>query len=148
MGVEEYTLEGENFVSKSLDVKDVVVTIISQGDKIVDVQAEFRGAHQIWEKIKAEGLFAYKEEICGPIMGFGFNRRKEYIFSVGLQPDQTTILSILAETPASALETLLKAEHNPAFVDLKSYRLLSVMQQVSSKTQWGMTTTYYKELED
>ena len=80
-------------------------------------------------------------------MGFGFNARKEYIFSVGLQPDQTTILSILSETADTALDTLTKAEHNPAFVDLKSYRLLSVMQQVTSKTQWGMTTTYYKELE-
>ena len=78
-------------------------------------------------------------------MGFGFNHQKEYIFTIGLQSDQVTILSILAEDPSSVLKTLCTAEHNPDFLNLNSYLLLSVMQQVTPKTQWGMTTTYYKE---
>ena len=148
MGVEEFTLEDRNFISDALQVRDVVITVISSGDKIIDIRIEFRGDHAIWEQIKSESLFAYKEEICGPIMGFGFNPKKEYVFSVGLQSDQVTILAILAESPSNALETLLKAAHNPAFLDLKSYRLLSVMQHVTPKTQWGMTTTYFKDLEE
>ena len=147
MSIEEYTLDVDNFLVKALGVKDVVATIISRGNKIVDVRLEFRGAHSMWEKIKTEPLFAYKEEICGPIMGFGFKSNKEYIFTVGLLPDQITILSILSESTDKALETLLQAATHPAFLELTSYRLLSVMQQVTPKTQWGMTTSYYKELE-
>ena len=147
MSIEEYTLETDNFLVRALNIKDVVATIIARGDKIVDIRLEFRGDHAIWERIKTEPLFAYKKEICGPIMGFGFKSDKEYIFTVGLLPDQITILSILAESTDKALETLLKATTNPAFLDLRSYRLLSVMQQITPKTQWGMTTTYYRELE-
>ena len=145
MKAEEFTIDNDNFLSRELDIKDVVATIFSNNATVVDIHIEFRGLHAVWEQIKSKPMFSYAEEICGPIMGFGFNNQKEYIFTIGLQSDQVTILSILTESTSSILETLLKAEHNPAFLDFNSYQLLSVMQQVTPKTQWGMTTTYYKE---
>ena len=145
MRAEEFTINETNFLSRALGVKDVVATVFSNNDTVVDIHIEFRGQHTVWEQIQSKAMFSYSEDICGPIMGFGFNNQKEYIFTIGLSSDQVTILSILTESTTAVLETLLKAEHNPAFAELESYLLLSVMQQVTPKTQWGMTTTYYKE---
>ena len=145
MRAEEFAVQEENFLSLLLDVKDVVITVLSNNDTIVDINIEFRGPHSVWEQIQSKSMFSYADEICGPIMGFGFNNQKEYIFTIGLQSDQVTMLSILTESESSVLETLLKAEHHPSFREQKSYHLLSVMQQMTPKTQWGMTTTYYKE---
>ena len=145
MRAEEFTINKENFLSHLLDIKDVVVTILSNNNTVVDIHIEFRGLHNVWEQIQSQPMFSYTEEICGPIMGFGFDNKKEYIFTIGLQADQVTLHSILAESTSNILETLLNTEKSPAFADPKSYLLLSVMQQVTPKTQWGMTTTYYKE---
>ena len=41
MSIEEYALETDNFLTRLLDAKDVVATIIARGDKIVDVRLEF-----------------------------------------------------------------------------------------------------------
>ena len=144
MSVEEFALGEDNFLSNILDVSNVVVTIISEGDKIVEVQAEFHGSNAIWQKIQNEALFAYTADICGPIMGGSFSSKKEFIFTIGLHPDQVTLLSILADSPATAFHTLLNLKQNPSFVDIRFYRLLSVMQQVTKKTQWGMSTTFAK----
>ena len=145
MRAEEFTINEDNFLSRALNITDVVATVFSNNDTLVDIHIEFRGHHEVWEQIQSKPMFSYADEICGPIMGFGFHRKKEYIFTIGLQSDQVTILSIVKEPTSNVLETLLRAEHNPAFLDLNSYLLLSVMQQVTPKTQWGMTTTYYKE---
>ena len=145
MSVEEFALGEDNFLSNFLDIKDVVVTIISEGDKIVEVQIEFHGSNVVWQKIQEEALFAYSADICGPIMGGGFSSKKEFIFTIGLHPDQVTLLSILADSPATAFQTLLERKHNPSFIDIRFYRLLAVMQQVTKKTQWGMSTTFAKQ---
>jgi len=144
MSVEEFALEEDNFLSKRLPIKKVLVTIFSHGNKVIDTRIEFTGDNLLWERIMEKSMFSYKEDICGPIMGGRFKNNKDFVFTIGLKPDQVTILSILAEGPSNALKTLLSAEHNPAFHDFTSYRLLAVMQNVTPKTQWGMTTSYYK----
>ena len=145
MKAEEFIIDDEIFLSRLLNIKDVVVTVLSNDNTVIDVHIEFRGQHAVWEQIQSKPMFSYADEICGPIMGFGFDNKKEYIFTIGLQADQVTLLSILVGSESNILNTLLNTEKNPIFADENSYLLLSVMQQVTPKTQWGMTTSYYKE---
>ena len=48
-----------------------------------------------WVALKDHNLFRYKPEICGPILGGGFNPAKPYIVTVELHADQLTFLSIM-----------------------------------------------------
>ena len=148
MGVQEYTLSGDNFISKRLDVHNVTCTIFSHGKQVTNVRFEFVGDQVLWENIKRDGLFSYSDDICGPIMGGRFNPQKEFIFTIGLSTDQVTVLSILCEKPEDAFEVLASAKDNPSFLRLESYQILSVMQQMTPKTQWGMVTSFYKELDE
>jgi len=144
MKIEEIEITEDIFISQYLSVKDIVLTMFSNENEVEDIQLEFRGEHAVWEKITADGLFSYSENICGPIMGGRFSPKKEFIFTIRLQSEQVTILSILSESPSKAVDTLLKSQENPAFSKPESYLLISVMQQVTPKTQWGMTTSFYK----
>lgn len=146
MKIEEFAISEDNFLSKHIQTKNVVVTIFSDENKVQDVHIEFHGDHSLWESITSNKLFSYSEAICGPIMGGSFRKHKDYIFTIKLREEQVTVLSILAEAPSRALHTLLQSTHNPAFSNLESYLLLSVMQQVTPKTQWGMNTSFYKGL--
>jgi hypothetical protein len=95
-----------------------------------------------WVQIQEEVLFNYRPEICGPVFGGGFNPTKEYIITVGLKPEHVTVLSILFEGE-DLLEWLLSPSNSVDLSDSENYLLYSVMQQITPKTQWGMTTTYH-----
>ena len=144
MKIEEIEIKEEIFLSQYLAVKDIVLTMFSNENKVEDIQLEFRGEHSIWERIISDGLFSYSEDVCGTIMGGRFSPKKEFIFTIRLKSEQVTILSILAESPSKAIDTLLRSKDNPAFSQQESYLLTSVMQQVTPKTQWGMTTSFYR----
>ena len=148
MGIQEHHLDSDNFISQSLSVGNVVATIFSQGSQVTNVRFEFSGDLQTWELIKEKKFFSFSEDICGSIMGGSFNPKKEFICTVGLKSEQVTILSIFCEQPEDAFGILRKAKDNPAFLSLDSYQLLSVMQQMTPKTQWGMVTSFYKELDE
>ena len=79
-------------------------------------------------------------------MGGKFSPHKEFIFTIRLKSEHVTMISILAESPSKALH-LLKSKDYPVFSQQESYLLISVMQQITPKTQWGMTTSFYKGFE-
>ena len=142
--IEEIEIREDIFLSQYLFVKDIVLTMFSNENTVEDIQLEFRGKHLIWEKIISGGPFSHSEEICGTIMGGRFSPKKDFIFTVRMKSEQKSILSILADSPSNAIETLLKSKDNPAFSQQESYLLTSVMQHATPKTQWGMTTSFCK----
>ena len=82
MRAEEFTTDKEKtFSSRALNVKGVTVAILSNNNTVVDVHIEFRGqTHDVWEQIQSKPMFSYADEICGPIVGFGFDSKKRIYF--------------------------------------------------------------------
>ena len=94
-----------------------------------------------WVALKDHSLFRYKPEICGPILGGGFNPAKPYIVTVELHADQLTFLSIMDDGQSIEEWFQLKSVQN-ILTDSENFLLISTMQPITSKTQWGMTTVY------
>ncbi len=94
-----------------------------------------------WVALKEHTLFGYSPEVCGPILGGGFNPTKPYIITLELHTDQLTLLSIIHEEQ-SIKDWFNMASVQDIFRDSKHLLLISTMQPVTPKTQWGMTTVY------
>ena len=94
-----------------------------------------------WVALKDNGLFKYTPEICGPILGGGFNPVKPYIITIELHSDQLTFLSIMDD--GQSIEDWFHSKSVQAILTKsENFLLISTMQPMTSKTQWGMTTVY------
>jgi hypothetical protein len=141
MSITEIPLEKSLFPSE-LGATNFRLFVSHQSDTIQDLRISFDSRVMAWVQIQEEVLFNYRPEICGPVFGGGFNPTKEYIITVGLKPEHVTVLSILFEGE-DLLEWLLSPSNSVDLSDSENYLLYSVMQQITPKTQWGMTTTYH-----
>ena len=94
-----------------------------------------------WVALKEHSLFRYTPEICGPILGGGFNPTKPYIITIELYADQLTFLSIM-DDGQSIEEWFHLQSVQSILADSENFLLISTMQPITSKTQWGMTTVY------
>ena len=108
------------------------------------VRLELFGEELLWNTITENRLFHYSEEICGSIFGGSFSKDKPYIITLSLKPDLIGMLSITADDKKNLAPELFY-EHNDVLRQSDSWLLLSVMQQKTPKTQWGMTTSFFKE---
>ena len=109
---------------------------------IKDLRISFHCTSDAWVQIQQEALFNYASDICGPVFGGGFNPSKEYIVTVGLKPEHLIVLSILFEGE-DLVNWLFDSSNTVDLTNPQNYLLYSVMQQVTPKTQWGMTTTFH-----
>ena len=111
---------------------------------IQEVRLVLTGNIQTWLQVQNERWFAYRKDICGPVFGGEFHALKDYIITVGLNNQESTMLSIFWS--GEELEDFInKKEVQKLLTDPNCYRLYSVMQNFTPKTQWGMTTTYFNE---
>ena len=94
-----------------------------------------------WVALKDHTLFRYAPEICGPILGGGFNPAKPYIITLELHSDQLTLLSIVND--GQSIEDWFHLENvHKILEDSENFLLISTMQPMTANTQWGMTTVY------
>jgi hypothetical protein len=94
-----------------------------------------------WVTLKELGLFEYTPEICGPILGGGFNPAKPYYITVDLHSNHLTLLGILYDNEDVDAWFVSDAVQS-VIANSRNFVLISTMQPITSKTQWGMTTTY------
>ena len=94
-----------------------------------------------WVALKEHTLFRYTPEICGPILGGGFNPAKPYFITLELHADQLTLLSIIHEDQSIEEWFHLEDVHT-ILQDNENFLLISTMQPMTPNTQWGMTTVY------
>lgn len=104
-------------------------------------QIELRCDADGWVAIQEAEAFNYSPDICGPIFGGGFNPLKEYIITVELKSEQLAYLSIMYLSQ-NIEEWLEDSEVQRLFKDVDNFLLITVMQQFTPKTQWGMSTIY------
>jgi len=118
------------------------LTVFHDSIALRDFHVDVVGTHDQWIAIQEEGLFGYNPDIAGPIFGGDFDPNKNYHFTLRLRPDQATLFGVLLESPKEAINAFCKADPNHFVRKAQSYWLVSVMQQQTPKTQWGMTTKY------
>ena len=118
------------------------LTVFHDSIALRDFHVEVAGTHDQWQMIQAENLFGYSADIVGPIFGGEFDPEKIYHFTLRLRPDQATLLGVLLESPKDAIQTFCNSDTDHFIRKGESYWLVSVMQQQTPKTQWGMTTKY------
>ena len=118
------------------------LTVYHDSIALRDFHVEVVGTHDQWEMIQTEKLFGYSPDIVGPIFGGQFDENKHYCFTLRLRPDQATLLGVLLESPKDAITTFCTSDLEHFIRKAESYWLVSVMQQQTPKTQWGMTTKY------
>lgn len=94
-----------------------------------------------WVALKEHSLFRYTPDICGPILGGGFNPAKPYIITIELHADQLTFLSIM-DDGQSIEEWFHQNSVQTILTNSENFLLISTMQPMTSKTRWGMTTVY------
>lgn len=126
-------------------VSPVTVMVDAGANGVHGIRLEFSGDHNLWDEVRARGLFHHSDDICGPIFGGQFRLDLPFLFTVELVPSQVAVLAALTIRPEAAHEVL---EHAPPESPLRrpeSYRLLSVMQQRTPKVHWGLTTTWFRE---
>jgi hypothetical protein len=141
MAISEMSVEDALFAPK-LGASSMRLFVSHQNSTIQDLRISFHSKAMDWVRIQKDALFNYSPDICGPVFGGGFNPTREYIITVGLKPEQVTVLSILFEG-GNLLEWLFSPSNTVDLSNPDNYLLYSVMQQVTPKTQWGMTTTFH-----
>ena len=136
--------------------------------RYIALRLDFWCDHQAWQQIQSQALFNTDAETFGPIFGGGFSESKDYHITIELSPDFTTDLSIMlgpaelfsnrmtsgeVRDAAAALswdyeslQTLLESRADFFTAQHASWNLVQVAQQVTPKTEWGMTTTHYRDL--
>ena len=141
MPLQRYLLQ--NPILSNFPVSPVTVVIDATDNALYALRIEFSGDEAMWTHIKQDKLFGYSDEACGPIMGGHFLTDRPLMFTINLSYESLQLLSILAEDPHQAHTLIANAEPDSPLRDTRSYQLLSVMQQRTPKTQWGLTTTYF-----
>ena len=144
MQLVEIPLSLENHFFPNLPCQKQVLQFYFTDHMIQDVQLVLTGNIQTWIQIQDEKWFAFRKDICGPIFGGEFHAFRDYLITVGLNAQDITMLSILWEKEDLQL-FLQKKDVQNILSNPTCYRLYSVMQQFTPKTQWGMTTTYFNE---
>ena len=132
----------ESFLPKELKASKLEIMVRHQNTTIQDIRVSFYSTALGWLFMQSERLFNYTEDICGPIFGGGFNPAKDYIITIGVKPEHVTVLSILYDGESLA-EWLFGSSTAIDLSDPNNYLLYSVMQQITPKTQWGMSTTFH-----
>ena len=130
------------FMDAGLFFSGADLTVYHDSIALRDFHVDIVGTHDQWNTIKEQGLFGYNEEVAGPIFGGDFDPTKNYHFSLRLRPDQATLLGVLLENPTDAIQAFTQAAPDHFIRQAESYWVVSVMQQKTPKTQWGMTTKY------
>ena len=129
----------------NLPLAPITIVVDAGESGVYGIRLEITGADADWEQIKSQGLFHYSPEICGPIFGGAFNPTRPHTFTVELVAEHVMTVAILSPTPAEAWQVLAEAEPDSPLRSTQSWRLLSVMQQRTPRTQWGLTTTFFGE---
>lgn len=144
MKLVEVPIDLQNHFFPNLPCKKQVLQFFFTDQMIKDIQLVLTGTMHAWIQVQDERWFSYRKDICGPIFGGQFHAFKDYNITVGLKSQEITMLSILWEK--EELEKFLeKKDVQNILNNPNCYRLYSVMQQFTPKTQWGMTTTYFNE---
>jgi hypothetical protein len=140
----EIPVSSKNYLFQQFSCKEQSIRFQYTSQAIQNIELILTTDMTSWIKLQDDRLFGFKEDICGPIFGGQFNAFKDYIITIGLKAQEITMLSIMWEK--EPLEQFIqKKKVLNALSDPQNYRLYSVMQQFTPKTQWGMTTTYFNE---
>ena len=140
MNIKTIAIDGTSLFS--LEVRDAKIEVQYNGASLTDVRISFACGMREWIEIQDQRMFGYSPEVCGPIFGGGFNPTKDYLVTVGLKASQITALSILYD--GEDINQWLVGEQAVRFLsNQENFLLFAVMQQVTPKTQWGLTTTYH-----
>lgn len=144
MSIHTYEIPQELFLFT--DVEDLqwssqTLTVHSTDLGLSKVCVELHTNLTGWSALKKNGLFAYTPEICGPVLGGGFNPVKPFFITIELHSHHSTFLGILYDGE-NIEEWFLHETTQEAFRDSENFLLISTMQPFTPQTLWGMSTIY------
>lgn len=117
------------------------ITLYSSDLGLSRISLELHTNAEGWVSLKDHQLFAYTPDICGPILGGGFNPAKPYFITVDLHSNHLTLLGILYDGE-DVTNWFQNDTVRPTLENADNFLLISTMQPITPKTQWGMTTKY------
>ena len=144
MSISSYEIPIDQFFFS--DIEGIVwhkqsITLYASDLGLIRVSLELHTDAQGWVALKDQSLFGYSPDICGPILGGGFNPTKPYYITVDLHSDHLTLLGILYN--GEPVEEWMEQDSVSATLRAaENFLLISTLQPITPKTQWGMTTTY------
>ncbi len=144
MSISTYDIPKNQFVFpdiEGLHWTEQSITLTTNELGLSRVSIELNTDAHGWVTLKELGLFGYTPDICGPILGGGFNPAKPYYITIDLHSNHLTLLGILYDNEDVATWFLSAAVH-AVITDRHNFVLISTLQPITPKTQWGMTTTY------
>ena len=86
-------------------------------------------------------VYLHTLQICGPVLGGGFNPVKPFFITIELHSHHATLLGILYDGE-NIEEWFFHEKTQEAFRDNENFLLISTMQPFTPQTLWGMSTIY------
>jgi len=144
MSISTYEIPQEHFLF--MNVEDLQwsaqrLTVHATNLGLSKVSIELHTDIAGWSALKKNGLFAYTPDICGPVLGGGFNPVKPFFITVELHSHHATLLGILYDEE-NIDEWFFHEKTQEAFSNSDNFLLISTMQPFTPKTLWGMSTIY------
>ncbi len=144
MAISTYNIPTDKFLFTDIDGLEwsaQSITLYCEDLGLTKVSIEMHTNAHGWVSLKDHKLFGYSADICGPIFGGGFNPSKPYHVTVELHSDHLTLLGILYD--GEDVETWFHSDAvAPALQTPENFLLISTLQPINAKMQWGMTTKY------
>ena len=113
MQVIEISIHSNHPLVPQLPCKEQLLRFSLAQQSIQEVQLVLTGDIHTWIQIQDQQLFAYQQNICGPIFGGEFHAFKDYIITAGLRSQDVTMLSVLWEK--EDLETFVKKTRRTSY---------------------------------
>lgn len=144
MSISTYDIPPEQFFFTDFDGlmwSKQSITLYANDLGITKVSMELHTDASGWVVLKDLGLFAYTPDICGPILGGGFNPSKPYYITIDLHSNHLTLLGILYD--GEPVEQWIENDSVRSIIrNADNFLLISTLQPITPTMQWGMTTTF------